>query len=89
MCNANDPTQVWMLNENPPTISNADGNCISLGRTAIGVLIILDLCDVTVLGHEQWNSKPVAAQYGPTLSGLNPPVCIERVWISTEQTEGL
>ncbi|KAI0633757.1 hypothetical protein C8Q77DRAFT_1056909 [Trametes polyzona] len=60
-CNADDPTQLWTLNENPPTISNADGNCISLGRPAIGVPIILDFCDDAVLRHEQWNPKPVSA----------------------------
>ena len=35
-CNG-DPAQIWTVNENPMTVSNADGNCITLGRAALGV----------------------------------------------------
>ena len=35
-CNG-DPAQISTVNENPMTVSNADGNCIALGRAALGV----------------------------------------------------
>ena len=32
-----DPKQLWTVNVDPPTVSNADGNCITLGRPAVNV----------------------------------------------------
>lgn len=38
-CDASDPAQLWTINEEPATVSNADGNCITLGRAAKGVSV--------------------------------------------------
>ncbi|KAI9061703.1 hypothetical protein FKP32DRAFT_917807 [Trametes sanguinea] len=38
-CDSSDPAQYWTINANPPTISNVDGNCITLGRAANGVSV--------------------------------------------------
>ncbi|KAH9858999.1 hypothetical protein C2E23DRAFT_800890 [Lenzites betulinus] len=38
-CDSSDPTQLWTINEEPATVSNADGNCITLGRAAKGVTV--------------------------------------------------
>ena len=34
---SDDPKQLWTVNVDPPTVSNADGNCITLGRAWTGV----------------------------------------------------
>ncbi len=34
VCDDGDPTQLWVIDT---TVSNADGNCITLGRAALGV----------------------------------------------------
>ncbi|KAI8992923.1 hypothetical protein BD414DRAFT_412423 [Trametes punicea] len=58
-CDPTDPAQVWTVNEEPPTVSNADGNCITLGRAADGVQVVLDFCN-DVLQHLQlWDPKPI------------------------------
>ncbi|KAI0715794.1 hypothetical protein C8T65DRAFT_738423 [Cerioporus squamosus] len=33
-CDSEDDAQLWTVNEAPATVSNADGNCITLGRAA-------------------------------------------------------
>ncbi|KAI0358715.1 hypothetical protein OH77DRAFT_1421152 [Trametes cingulata] len=38
-CDPQDEAQFWTINEEPATISNADGNCITLGRAAKGVTV--------------------------------------------------
>ena len=38
-CDANDEKQFWTVNLFPQTISNADGNCITLGKAADGALV--------------------------------------------------
>ncbi|KAH9895204.1 hypothetical protein C8Q73DRAFT_693423 [Cubamyces lactineus] len=60
-CDENDSAQFWTLNENPSTITNADGNCISLGRPADGVPVILDFCENVLQPHELWVPTPVSA----------------------------
>ncbi|RPD77291.1 hypothetical protein L226DRAFT_544709 [Lentinus tigrinus ALCF2SS1-7] len=59
-CDPEDAAQIWTVNETPATVSNADGNCISLGRPARGVPVILDVCNDVLLPHEIWNPKVVA-----------------------------
>ncbi|KAH9941725.1 uncharacterized protein BXZ73DRAFT_98120 [Epithele typhae] len=57
---SDDPKQLWVLNvDDPMTISNADGNCIALGRPAVSVPVVLDFCKEEVLSHELWN--PIVA----------------------------
>ena len=34
---SDDAEQLWTVNESPATVSNADGNCITLGRAAVNV----------------------------------------------------
>ena len=34
-CSA-DPAQIWTVSEDAQTISNADGNCVTLGKAAHG-----------------------------------------------------
>ena len=36
-CDPDDAAQIWTVNLDPPTVSNTDGNCITLGRAAVGV----------------------------------------------------
>ncbi|KAH9895205.1 hypothetical protein C8Q73DRAFT_644732 [Cubamyces lactineus] len=60
-CDASDPAQFWTLNENPSTISNADGNCITLGRPANGVSVVLDFCEDELQAHQLWVPKAVSA----------------------------
>ena len=43
---SDDPKQIWTVNADPATISNADGNCLTLGRAANGVPVRLALCCV-------------------------------------------
>ena len=45
------PAQVWTVNESPATVSNADGNCISLGRAANGVPVSACFVVVTSVGY--------------------------------------
>ena len=40
---SDDPKQIWTVNADPATISNADGNCLTLGRAANGVPVRLEL----------------------------------------------
>ncbi|KAI1785208.1 hypothetical protein LXA43DRAFT_1066107 [Ganoderma leucocontextum] len=52
---SDDPKQIWTVNADPATISNADGNCLTLGRAAHNVPISLSAC-TDVLQHLQlWN----------------------------------
>lgn len=37
-CDDSDPTQLWVIDS---TVSNADGNCITLGRAALNVPVCL------------------------------------------------
>ncbi|RPD72413.1 hypothetical protein L226DRAFT_537214 [Lentinus tigrinus ALCF2SS1-7] len=59
-CDPEDAAQIWTVNESPATVSNADGNCISLGRPARGVSVVLDVCNDVLLPHQIWNPKVVA-----------------------------
>ncbi|CDO75691.1 hypothetical protein BN946_scf184585.g4 [Trametes cinnabarina] len=60
-CDSTDPAQLWTLNADPQTVSNADGNCITLGRAAKGVSVVLDFCN-DILEHLQlWDPKPISA----------------------------
>ena len=34
---SDDPAQVWTVNADPMTVSNADGNCVTLGRAWVDV----------------------------------------------------
>lgn len=36
-CDPEDEAQLWTVNEQSQTVSNKDGNCITLGRAALGV----------------------------------------------------
>ena len=40
---SDDPKQLWTVNADPQTVSNADGNCITLGRAAKGVPVSASL----------------------------------------------
>ena len=40
---SDDPKQLWTVNADPQTVSNADGNCITLGRAANGVPVSASL----------------------------------------------
>ncbi|KAI0332275.1 hypothetical protein GY45DRAFT_490626 [Cubamyces sp. BRFM 1775] len=60
-CDATDSAQLWTLNENPSTISNADGNCITLGRPANGVSVVLDFCEEELQDHQLWVPKAISA----------------------------
>ncbi|TBU21300.1 hypothetical protein BD309DRAFT_973151 [Dichomitus squalens] len=52
---SDDPKQIWTVNASPATVSNADGNCLTLGRAANHVPITLSQCN-DVLQHLQlWN----------------------------------
>ncbi len=44
-CDSEDETQLWTINEAPATVSNADGNCITLGRAARGVPVSVRCSD--------------------------------------------
>ncbi|KAI0769413.1 hypothetical protein BD413DRAFT_477961 [Trametes elegans] len=59
-CDFNDKKQYWLVSaETPTTVSNADGNCITLGRAAKGVPVSLAECN-DVLQHLQlWTPVPV------------------------------
>ncbi|KAI0633494.1 hypothetical protein C8Q77DRAFT_1157700 [Trametes polyzona] len=60
-CDSSDPAQFWTINADPPTVSNADGNCITLGRPAKNVPVVLDFCKDELLDHQKWNPVPVSA----------------------------
>ncbi|KAM5542938.1 hypothetical protein V8D89_003322 [Ganoderma adspersum] len=52
---SDDPKQLWTVNADPPTVSNADGNCLTLGRAWTDVPVTLAECN-DVLQHLQlWN----------------------------------
>ena len=50
-CDSTDATQVWTVNESPATVSNVDGNCITLGRAANGVPVSAYFVVVTSVGY--------------------------------------
>ncbi|KAI0829765.1 hypothetical protein BC628DRAFT_1408586 [Trametes gibbosa] len=60
-CDSSDPTQLWTINEDPATVSNADGNCITLGRAAKGVSVVLDVCNDELQHLQLWDPKPISA----------------------------
>ncbi|OSD04128.1 hypothetical protein PYCCODRAFT_1444242 [Trametes coccinea BRFM310] len=60
-CDSTDPAQFWTLNADPPTVSNADGNCITLGRPANGVSVVLDFCNDVLENKQLWIPKPISA----------------------------
>nr|VWO98107.1 Uncharacterized protein [Ganoderma boninense] len=52
---SDDPKQLWTVNADPQTVSNADGNCLTLGRAWTDVPVTLAECN-DVLQHLQlWN----------------------------------
>ena len=59
-CNG-DPAQIWTVNETQTTVSNADGNCITLGRAALGaevrVFASTAECNVRVNGVARCYSR--------------------------------
>ncbi|RDX56927.1 hypothetical protein OH76DRAFT_1334948 [Lentinus brumalis] len=59
-CDPADATQLWTVNESPATVSNADGNCLTLGRAARGVVVSLAECNDVLLHLQIWNPKPVS-----------------------------
>ncbi|KAI0644709.1 hypothetical protein C8Q79DRAFT_1001963 [Trametes meyenii] len=60
-CDATDEKQLWTVNAEPATVSNADGNCITLGRAAKGVEVTLAACTTELQHLQLWNPKPVSA----------------------------
>ncbi|TFK82431.1 hypothetical protein K466DRAFT_590540 [Polyporus arcularius HHB13444] len=60
-CDSEDETQLWTINEAPATVSNADGNCITLGRAARGVPVTLGECTDVLLHLQTWDPKPISA----------------------------
>ncbi|TFK79235.1 hypothetical protein K466DRAFT_592483 [Polyporus arcularius HHB13444] len=59
-CDPDDEAQLWTVNEAPATVSNADGNCITLGRAARGVPVTLGKCTPALLHLQTWDPKPVS-----------------------------
>ncbi|KAI0315581.1 hypothetical protein OF83DRAFT_341462 [Amylostereum chailletii] len=55
---SDDPAQVWTVNEDQ-TISNADDNCITFGRAAIGPPTTLSPCNAELRHLQLWNPLPV------------------------------
>ncbi|KAI0753079.1 hypothetical protein C8Q80DRAFT_1118313 [Daedaleopsis nitida] len=53
------PKQIWTVNESPATISNADGNCITLGRAAQNVPVTLGACTDTLQHLQLWDAVVV------------------------------
>ncbi|KAJ3002987.1 hypothetical protein NUW54_g5549 [Trametes sanguinea] len=60
-CDPSDSAQYWTINADPPTISNVDGNCITLGRAANGVSVVLDFCNDELQHLQLWDPKPISA----------------------------
>ncbi|KAI0368380.1 hypothetical protein BV20DRAFT_948512 [Pilatotrama ljubarskyi] len=60
-CDPDDEAQFWTINEEPATVSNADGNCITLGRAAKGVVVSLGECTEALQHLQLWDPKPVSA----------------------------
>ncbi|KAI0674892.1 hypothetical protein C8Q78DRAFT_1066797 [Trametes maxima] len=60
-CDSTDDKQLWTINAEPATISNADGNCITLGRAAKGVDVTLAACTAELQHLQLWNPKPASA----------------------------
>ncbi|KAI0715784.1 hypothetical protein C8T65DRAFT_694608 [Cerioporus squamosus] len=59
-CDPEDDAQIWTVNESPATVSNADGNCLTLGRAARGVPVSLAECNDVLLHLQLWDPKPVS-----------------------------
>ncbi|KAI0731422.1 hypothetical protein C8Q76DRAFT_361143 [Earliella scabrosa] len=54
------PAQVWTVNESG-TVSNADGNCVTLGRAAVNVPVTLAACTEELAHLQGWNPVPISA----------------------------
>ncbi|KAI1785196.1 hypothetical protein LXA43DRAFT_900290 [Ganoderma leucocontextum] len=58
---SDDAAQLWTVNESPATISNADGNCITLGKAAKGAPVTLSACTDELQHLQLWNAQVVSA----------------------------
>ncbi|KAL1945862.1 hypothetical protein VTO73DRAFT_1864 [Trametes versicolor] len=54
-CDSNDPTQLWIV---LGQVSNADGNCVTLGRAAKGVDVTLSPCSDDLKSIQSWEPFP-------------------------------